>query len=220
MGSNIAVCNTGSVYIDTEGNIMEGKVYHWGKNEEKSGALCFDGKKFAEYILYWKNDIPNASGVLFKKEYALNIQNKKWIDFRYCGDWLFWFEMAMQGKVIQIYQTLNYFRQHQSQTAKGKYNGQNLIESFKIGLYIEKKIPSINYFKRKQKHGRDARITKHIKNKEVKEFIIKEYKQYFQSSYIKDYLYYKLNRHFRAIPKVLTEERDRKKALKYGKVLS
>ena len=54
--SNIAICNTGSVYIDTEGNIMEGKVYHWKKNEEKSGAICFDGKKFAEYILYWKND--------------------------------------------------------------------------------------------------------------------------------------------------------------------
>lgn len=86
-----------------------------------------------------ENDIPNASGVLFRKDYALNIQNKKWTDFRYCGDWLFWFEMAMQGKVIQIYQTLNYFRQHQSQTAKGKYNGQNLIESFKIGLYIEKR---------------------------------------------------------------------------------
>ncbi len=129
MESNVTICNTGSVYIDTEDNIMKGKVYQWEKNENKAGAICFDGKKFAEYILYWKNDIPNASGVLFKKEYALNIHNKKWTDFRYCGDWLFWFEMAMQGKVIQIYQTLNYFRQHQSQTAKGKYNGQNFIES-------------------------------------------------------------------------------------------
>ena len=34
------------------------------------------------------------------------------------------------------------------------------------------------------------------------------------------YLYYKLNRHFHAIPKVLTEEKDRKKALKYSKILS
>ena len=220
MESNVTICNTGSVYIDTEDNIMKGKVYQWEKNENKAGAICFDGKKFAEYILYWKNDIPNASGVLFKKEYALNIHNKKWTDFRYCGDWLFWFEMAMQGKVIQIYQTLNYFRQHQSQTAKGKYNGQNFIESFKIGIYIEKKIPTINHFKRMQKHGRDARIIKHIKNKEIRESIIKDYKKYLHSSFIKDYLYYKLNRHFHAIPKVLTEKKDRKKALKYSKILS
>lgn len=71
-----------------------------------------------------------------------------------------------------------------------------------------------------QKHGRDARIIKHIKNKEIRESIIKDYKKYFHSSFIKDYLYYKLNRHFHAIPKVLTEEKDRKKALKYSKILS
>lgn len=48
---------------------------------------------------------------------------------RYCGDWMFWIEIAMQGNVVNISRELNYFRQHISQTAKGKNKNKELKQA-------------------------------------------------------------------------------------------
>lgn len=216
INTNVAICNVGSIYIDAKGNTMEQRIYPRQKEETPINAKCFDGKKFIEYILYWQNEIPNASGVVFKKSYALNLQNQEWTKFRYCGDWLFWVNMALQGKVIQIYQNLNYFRQHISQTTKGRYSGQSVIETFKICLYIEKIFPSITSAKRRLKRGREARFIRHIKNEQCKKLVSKEYHKLFRSSKLKDYLYFKLHWHLKSLPYILTEEKDRKKITKYN----
>lgn len=208
-----AICNVGSVYIDEKGNTINQNVHYWSKEEAQTDAICFDGQKFVEYILYWQNEIPNASGVIFRKEYALHLKNQEWTKFRYCGDWLFWTGVAMQGKVIQIHQTLNYFRQHVSQTTQGRYNGQSYIETFKISLYIESQLPSINSTKRRLRHGKDVRIIRHHKNKQIKQCVMKEYHKLFHSSKLKDYLYFKLHKKLKFLPYTLTEEKDRIKAL-------
>ena len=221
IGNNehVAVCNVGSVCIDVDGNNVEKEVNYWLKKESEVNAIIFDGKKYIEHVLYWKNCIPNASGVIFSKACVLNLANKEWLDYRYCGDWLFWVEMAMQGDVIQVYKYLNYFRQHNSQTIKWKINGEALSETFKISLYIEKLFPCINAHKRKQKHGRDARSMRHVKTKLVKENLGKEYRSVFHSSNVSDYLYFKICRHLRFLPFVLTEEKDREIAVNYSRVL-
>lgn len=214
-----AICNVGSSYIDKKGNIINRPVQKWEKEEQRNPAISYDGKKFAEFILYWYNNIPNASGVLFKREYALQIQDLTWTTMRYCGDWLFWFELALKGNIIQVYQILNYFRIHHSQTTKGKSTGQNIIESIKIALYIQKKIPSINKNKSRLKYGREARIIRHLKDINIQSNIRKECNQLIHSSLFRNYLYYKLNRHLKFLPFFSTEEKERKKALKYSRIL-
>lgn len=214
-----AICNVGSSYIDKKGNIINRPVQKWGKKEQQNPAISYDGRKFAEYILYWHNNIPNASGVLFKKEYALRIQNQTWTTMRNCGDWLFWFELALQGNVIQVYQILNYFRIHQSQTAGGMSTGRNMIESVKIALYIQEKIPTINKNKSYLKYGREARIIRHIKDRHIRSNIKTECQKLTHTSLFQNYLYYKLHRHLKFLPLLSTEEKERKKALKYSRIL-
>ena len=193
MYKNVAVCNVGSVYIDAEGNTIDECVYPWQKETNHPDAKCFNGKKFAECVLYWQNETRNASGIVFNRAYALKLQNKEWTKFRYCGDWLFWTLMAIQGQVVQIYQNLNYFRQHTSQTAKGQ-----------------------SYSKRKLRHGKEARKIRHIKNQRVKKLVSKEYHKLFHSSKLKDYLYFKLHWHLKSLPYILTEEKDREKVTRYN----
>ena len=216
MYKNVSVCNVGSVYIDAEGNTIDECVYPWQKETNHPDAKCFNGKKFAECVLYWQNETRNASGIVFNRAYALKLQNKEWTKFRYCGDWLFWTLMAIQGQVVQVYQNLNYFRQHTSQTAKGQSSGQSAIEDFKVILYIEKNLPSIGYSKRKLRHGKEARKIRHIKNERVKKLVSKEYHKLFRSSKLKDYLYFKLHWHLKSLPYILTEEKDREKVTRYN----
>lgn len=216
---NTSICNVGSVYINSKGKNINRAVQTWEKNEKQVSAISFDGKKFAEFILYWSNKVPNASGVVFRKEYALRIQDPTWTTMRYCGDWLFWFEMVLQGNAIQVYKILNYFRIHNSQTSKGISSGQNIVESLKVALYIRKKIPSIGYDKSRQKYGREARIIRHLKDKAIQNKIKKEYQQMLHSSFLKNYLYYKLHRHLRFLPMISSEEKEKKKALKYSHIL-
>lgn len=95
---DFAFCYAGSLLIDSDGGIMRNRdVNKWGRRARKEAAY-FDGRQFAARNLYWKNYVINASGVLFRRQYALNLAESDFIRMRCCGDWLFWFQMALQGE--------------------------------------------------------------------------------------------------------------------------
>lgn len=151
---NTSVCYTGSFAIDEKGTIDKRDINHWRKYAKKKTYSCFDGKLFAEHNLYWRNYMINASGILFRREFALRLQNSDFITMRYCGDWLFWFQMSMQGKVIEIYKNLNYFRQHSSKVTINSHNsGKGIIEDIDVVSYMEKHLSSLSKYKKRLRHG-------------------------------------------------------------------
>lgn len=208
MYENVSICYVDNLYIDQNNRPIRTNEYG-----PESSYTAYDGPKFASHHLYWYNAISNASGVIFRKDFALKIQNLSFQTMRYCGDWMFWFEMARQGTVINVHQQLNLFRQHLSQTAKGKSNGLNVVESMQVIKYIEKIFPQIDNSKRKQCYGRISRYIRHIQNQRIKEELIEIYRQKLHSSFLYNYYFFKIHRHLRFVPWISSEEKDQLKAI-------
>lgn len=71
----------------------------------------YDGPEFIATLMLEYPALYNASMAIFKKDsyYALN---RKYTEFKFCGDWLFWVLIARQGEVAVSGKRLNYFRKH------------------------------------------------------------------------------------------------------------
>lgn len=95
-----------------------------------------DGKKFVTTHMIGSNAVYNASMAVFRKSAALGI-SREYKKFRYCGDWLFWTELAETGKVFMNGKCLNYFRKHGNDVSgKAAKEGLLFIEGKKIFDYI------------------------------------------------------------------------------------
>ena len=206
---NVAICYTDSYFIDQNDEDLSYRIIKASKKD----VVTFDGKKFVKHYLYWQNAVINASGVLFRREYAVKLKDHPFQTMRFCGDWMFWLEIAMQGDVVNISRKLNYFRQHISQTSKGKDSGQNVVETIKIIKHIESMFPSISASKRLLCYGRLSRYIRHYKNKELKQTLFAFCNKELQTSLAFDYYYYKIHLHFRFLPWVLTDKKDYRKAI-------
>lgn len=146
---------TGSLLIDAQGTVNYQKdVNKWG-NRAQQEAAHFNGKAFALHNLYWRNYVLNASGVLFRREYAQQaIIHSDFTDFHYCGDWLFWFHMALQGSVVEIYRNLNYFRQHNTKvTMSAARSGGGAMENIQVVKHMEATL-TLDTYKKRLRHGR------------------------------------------------------------------
>ena len=116
----LAFC--GSEMIDAIGDPL---TMNWDKYGRQEGELReYTGKDFIRRRMKWKNSVYNASAVVFRRDaltaptvpIALspidNIQA-----FRYCGDWLFWVNICIQGNVVEVCKQMNYFRQHDNKVS-------------------------------------------------------------------------------------------------------
>ena len=123
-----AVCFAGSMYIDKDGNV-----------------LSYDMNK-------WKS--ANASSAIFRKSMVNAQFMEQCLLLRYSGDWLFWFYMAMQGDIIERYEVLNYFRQHnQKVTVKAENNGGGKSEDIEIVRIMEQHLTHLSRYKRCIRRG-------------------------------------------------------------------
>ena len=73
------------------------------------GIQYFSEKKFVSKWMSQENVVKNASGVIFKKE-ALNYITKDYMNFKQCGDYMFWVMIAEQGRVAFVNKNLVYWR--------------------------------------------------------------------------------------------------------------
>lgn len=151
-----AVCFTGSTQIDEKGETLSYDMNKWGKLErkQKNNYAIFNGRAYVAHNLYWRSYIGNASSALFRKSSFEQASPQQCAKMRYSGDWLFWFKLAMQGDIIEVYEIHNYFRQHtQKVTVKADYNGEGKKEDIEIIHQIELTLPEIGYYKRTIRHG-------------------------------------------------------------------
>jgi glycosyltransferase involved in cell wall biosynthesis len=104
-------------------------VFDNGHSYLPSQSSLFDtnmeGHQFVETKMLAGNEVVNSSMAIFRKEAYYRISHK-YLGFRFCGDWLFWIQVALQGQVYISGKVLNYFRKH-----GGDVSGK----SFKGGLF-------------------------------------------------------------------------------------
>lgn len=95
--------------------------------------FSMDSNEFIEKFLICKNVIPNASAVVFRKS-AVNINTHFDIapEFRYCGDWIFYFKLIVNKRVAFVSESLNNFRYHSSSVIANAVKHENRIRIIDI----------------------------------------------------------------------------------------
>lgn len=206
-------CFLGSHCIDENGNQLSTDFDRWTSKQSRCihKMKVFDGTDYIIHNLYWRNYIYNASGAVFRKECFEQIKDLSCFSMRYSGDWLFWVEMARQGKVIEVYEKMNVFRQHGiSATKQARKFGNGIREDIQIVKSIEKIISNIGLQRRVVRHGSFYKEIKRLNEPtEVKTDLLREIENSFNTS-IKDYYIERFNKSLSwLIPWLITRDKDR-----------
>ncbi len=92
-----------------------------------------NGNQFIGSCMITGNGIRNGSMVVFRKGKYLLLQSSRWKDLLFAGDWLLWVELANQSKVVEVQDTLNYFRIHSGSASPSFYRlGLFFIEGLEV----------------------------------------------------------------------------------------
>jgi glycosyltransferase involved in cell wall biosynthesis len=101
-----------------------------------SAGYCASGKDECSKYLIFHNTVPNASGVVFRREIYERVGGAD-ESLRLCGDWKLWAAMALTGRVAYLDEPLNYFRFHEATVRnKSKYEGRDVAEPLRVIRWI------------------------------------------------------------------------------------
>lgn len=128
-----------------------------------------------KYLLY-KNTIPNASAVIFRKSIFDQAGGAR-PDLTMCGDWLTWVKMLLVSDLGFVAQSLNYFRYHSASTRTLDSffrQRQRFQEEYSVKAFILSRIPVDN---RTKASAFNPLFTAWINTFKTKEVIGKEAKQ-------------------------------------------
>lgn len=96
-----------------------------------------DGKEFLRKKMLGTNQIVNASMAIFKKK-AFETIPSGYEKMKYCGDWLFWVHICMQGNIYISGKHLNYYLRHENNVATGAVpEGLDFLEGDAIFKFIK-----------------------------------------------------------------------------------
>ncbi len=110
-GACLACCQSWTV--DADGTVT-GDASAWMDDVDPGRWLAdytAPGRDECARHLLWKNTIPNASAVLFRREAYLRAGGAP-VGMRLSGDWLTWVRMLLLGDFAFTARKLNFFRQH------------------------------------------------------------------------------------------------------------
>jgi glycosyltransferase involved in cell wall biosynthesis len=96
----------------------------------------------SRYLLY-DNLIYNASMVVFKKDLVTDILWNDLLSLKFCGDWLFWFDILSntKGEVSEVKEPLNFFRKHSNNVSnRAEVRGLTFLEGFSVSSKIYRTI--------------------------------------------------------------------------------
>jgi hypothetical protein len=155
-----------SFEVDEEGTIVRDMTFHTDALSVKqwNSDYCGSGTDEIKNYLLYRNTIPNASAVLFRKS-AYEKAGKVFENMKLCGDWMLWLQFLKEGNIAYCSTPFNFFRKHQATTRvldtldKRKLR---IVEEYQIALDVKKTIGPNYRFK----------VQERIKN------IIREYFSY------------------------------------------
>lgn len=168
----LAYCQ--SARMDSEGNITGSWLSHTNTliNSDKfNQSFNMNGSEYIENYLIYKNTIPNASAVIFRRAAFIKTNGAK-TDLKTNGDWDLWVKIVSQGNLYYERSELNFFRYHNSSViAKANEGNTGKIE-LKTKLYgydLDMRKSISDFFKKNHmlKNKKSIRINKKIiaKNK-------------------------------------------------------
>lgn len=99
-------------------------------------------------FLYWKNTIPNASAVVFRKNAYADIGHSP-LSYRLCGDWLVWVKMLSKFDIAYSPLFLNHFRIHDKSVRETTREELRNQEIRRIQLFIARDIQLPNDAKKR-----------------------------------------------------------------------
>jgi glycosyltransferase involved in cell wall biosynthesis len=127
--------------VDENGEYMD-DLSHWYDDLSSTkwrSSYKNEGIDEIKRALCFKNTIPNASAVLFRKNKSLAISDDLF-SYRLSGDWYFWIYLLEQGNIMYTNSTINYFRTHQkSIRSQEQKNNISTIEKKRILDYLLRK---------------------------------------------------------------------------------
>ena len=129
--------------VDEFGNITGNWLNHTDSLDKTFFLKNFilNGNEFIERFLIYKNVIPNASGVLFRKERALSLGQLDLDPFlKYNGDWLFYLKVLSTMKVAYVSGSFNYFRFHSKSVIANACVTENFITIIDLELKTRSKM--------------------------------------------------------------------------------
>jgi glycosyltransferase involved in cell wall biosynthesis len=101
---------------------------------------CADGREECRNYFVRTNPVPNASGVVFRREIYNRVGGAD-ESMRLCGDWKLWAGMALTGRLAYLGEPLNFFRFHEaSMRNKTRYEGRDVAEALRVIRWISEQV--------------------------------------------------------------------------------
>jgi glycosyltransferase involved in cell wall biosynthesis len=127
--------------IDEHGNMLQVPDLNGVFPEQFERNFVMDGLEFRNRFLSIRNVIPNASGVVFKKDAFLRAGMAN-TTMRNCGDWDMWTRLAQFGNFSYTSLELNHFRSHSMTTRLPGFKPHATAESIAILYYTTSLVDS------------------------------------------------------------------------------
>lgn len=128
--AKVALVYCQSFKVNSQGEILESWLNYTRNLDSEMFQKDFvcEGKKFIELFLSQKNVIPNASGVIFRKDLYHKVGGVDTdLQLRHCSDWLLYIKLLKDNKVAFISRELNFFRTHEKSVISSTGANGNFI---------------------------------------------------------------------------------------------
>lgn len=97
----------------------------------------YNGHDFIRHKLAVCNSIANVSECIFRRSAYRPFESHRYEQMRLCGDWFFYVLLAEQGKVVEVEESLSYYRQHSSNiSSDAEHRGLTFIEGAEVLEYM------------------------------------------------------------------------------------
>ena len=107
------------------------------------------GLEYFEKFLKTGNTIPNASGVIFKKQTYLDVGGAN-PRLKFIGDWDIWAKIVTQGDIFFTHNCLNYFRYHDTSViAQARKNKDHFEYRSQLILFREGMSQFLDIYRKK-----------------------------------------------------------------------
>ena len=164
--------------------------YSWDETKRFHSPGIYASRSFCLQRMVFKNLMYNASMIVFKKECASHV-NPQFMQYRHSGDWLFWFDIARQGKICEVPRKLNSFRQHANKVSNEALQKADLAEICAIQQYVAQTL-RLNRYQWRCLRGRQSKRLNKSQYPD-KEALRRQYPQIYGASSV-DYATYTLDK--------------------------
>lgn len=165
---NVVAAFSWSDMIGPDSKVLD---YSWDETWRYKAPGVYEGEEFCLHRMVYKNLMYNASMIVFRKKYYEKV-SPRYMQFRHSGDWLFWFEICMQGEVCEVPQKLNKFRQHSQKVSNdSRTSGMDFEEMAEIQTIISNTLNLCSYNRKCLKGRQTKRIEKALRHRSTPSFV-------------------------------------------------